>query len=339
MLKILADERLPHLQQLFPKPFSVTTYQTDSELQSLIDFYDILICRSTLRIDASLLSNSPIQCVATASSGTCHIDLDYLNANHINLFDAKGCNAHAVADYVTSTLAWLEKNVALQGKRSGVIGLGEVGTRVMGRLQSAGYDVTCYDPYRHHHDFQALSGCDVLCIHPNLHQLPPYPSVDLINGDFLSKLKPNVALINASRGGIVNEVDLLNTKTPIYYCTDVFWREPNINSDIIAFATLCTPHIAGHSIEAKHNAMISLSVQLHTHFNLPSPIELKQSSDLTPYFQGNKPWQEVVLSRYNPYAETHVLKNTLNKANAFLTQRQKHIHRHDFAFYDQSCYN
>lgn len=334
MLKILADERLPHLHQLFPKPFSITTYKTDSELQSLIGSCDILICRSTLRIDALLLANSPIQCVATASSGTCHIDLDYLNAHHISLFDAKGCNAPAVADYVTSTLAWLEKNVVLQGKRAGVIGVGEVGTRVMGRLQSAGYDVVCYDPYKHHPNFQALSDCDVLCIHPNLHQLPPYPSLNLINGDFLSKLKPNVALINASRGGIVNEADLLNTKKPIHYCTDVFLQEPDINSDIIAFATLCTPHIAGHSIEAKRNSMISLSVQLHTHFNLSPLTELKQSSDLTPYFQGKAPWQEVVLSHYNPYADTHVLKNTPNKTTAFLTQRQMHMNRHDFAYYD-----
>lgn len=337
MLRILADERLPHLHQLFPKPFSITTYKTNSELKSLISSYDILICRSTSRIDALLLANSPIQCVATASSGTCHIDLDYLNSKQISLFDAKGCNAPAVADYVTATLAWLEKNIKIQGKQAGVIGVGEVGTRVMGRLQSAGYDVICYDPYKNQHNFQALSDCDILCIHPNLHQLPPYPSLNLLNSAFLSSLKPNVVLINASRGGIVNETDLLRVKKPIYYCTDVFLQEPNINPDIVKFATLCTPHIAGHSIEAKDNSMISLSVQLHTHFNLSSPTELKQSSDLTPYFQSNTPWQEIVLDRYNPYTETQALKDAPNKASVFLTLRQTHIHRHDFAYYDQLC--
>lgn len=338
-MNILADESLPYLSQLFPKPFRITTYKTRQDLQSLLPSHDVLICRSTLKVNASLLANSHLQCVATASSGTDHIDLNYLNSNRIILFDAKGCNAPAVADYVTATIAWLEKNVTLAGKQAGVIGVGEVGSRVAGRLRSAGYDVACYDPYKQHFNAEALTHCDVLCIHPNLHQTAPFPSVNLINAEFLSQLKPRVALINASRGGVVNETDLLNAQKPIYYCTDVFLQEPEINPDIIALSTLCTPHIAGHSIEAKHNAMIQLSIQLHTHFNLSPPIELKQRIDLTPYFNDDIPWQDVILERYNPYEDTYRLKNSINKTDAFLTQRHAHTHRHDFAYYDQPCYN
>ncbi len=343
-MKILADADLPYLSQLFPKPFEITTYRTHAALQSLLPSHDVLLCRSTLRVNEALLTDSRIQCVATPSSGTCHIDKTYLQSHQIQLFDAKGCNAQAVADYVTSTIAWLEKNVTMRRKLAGVIGVGEVGSQVAGRLRSAGYDVIGYDPYQtmanplyERCSFQALAQCDVLCIHANLHNLDPYPSFNLINADFISQLKPGVVLINASRGGIVNEDDLLNTATPIHYCTDVFIGEPDINPRIVEFATLCTPHIAGHSIEAKHNAIIQLSVHLHSLLNLKPPYGLKDRVAEDSVIS-NTLWRDIVLKRYNPYHETISLKKEFDKEKTFIIQRQLHTTRHDFAYYDQLCY-
>lgn len=337
-MNILADDRLPDLDELFPKPFTVTTYKTDSELAAMLPYSDILLCRSTLKVSAELLANCKLQCVGTASSGTDHIDIKYLKSANIAFFDAKGSNASAVADYVTATLAWLEIHKGITGKKAGVIGVGEVGMRVIKRLQTAGYDVVCYDPYRQHGNKEVLMDCDVLCIHPNLHQTAPYPSHNLINADFLKQLKLHVSLINAARGGIVNETDLLQAPIPIQYCTDVYLNEPAINPSVINFATLCTPHIAGHSIEAKRRAMIQLSIQLHAHFNLSSPVQLTSTSDSTHYFNALNPWHEIVLSRYNPEEETKQLKQNPDKTEIFLKLRRQHIHRHDFAYYDQLCY-
>lgn len=337
MIKILADATLPHLSRCFPKPFEITPYTTYGELQAYLPQHDILLCRSTLRVNAALLANTRIQCVATASSGTDHIDHDDLHAQHIRVFDAKGSNAHAVADYVTSTLAWLEMHQKLTKKRAGLIGAGAVGTQVLNRLTSTGYDVSIYDPYKtstdglpHAHSLSALSQCDVLCIHANLHHHTPYPSLNLINAAFLSTLKPGVAIINASRGSIVNEVDLLNTQHLIHYCTDVFMGEPDINPDIVNYATLCTPHIAGHSIEAKRDAIIQLSQQLHTYFDLPTPVHLTSAVATLPDFMKMRTWQKHALSLYHPGEDTRILKTQHDKKAAFITQRNAHHYRHNF---------
>jgi erythronate-4-phosphate dehydrogenase len=337
LMNIIADATLPNLIELFPRPFKISTYSSHEVLHKMLPFHDALICRSTLQVDATLLANSQIQCVATASSGIDHIDTSYLNLHDIKLFDAKGSNANAVADYVTSTLAWLEQRQLLTGHKAGVIGVGEVGSQVIERLHLAGYHVFCFDPYKdpaskpiNNAKFQALLDCDVLCIHANLHQEMPWPSLNLINADVMSKLKAGVTIINASRGGIVNETDLLTTKTKIQYCTDVYCGEPNINPDIVDFATLCTPHIAGHSIEAKLKAMTLLSSQLHRHFGIQK-IDIHPSDTKKSEVNLKKPWHTEVLHRYNPYDDTARLKHSGHKRETFLTLRKAHTFRHDFS--------
>ena len=287
-MRLLADSTLQNLPALFPSPFKLTLYHTQRELQSLLPTNDILLCRSTLKITAQLLAGSPIQCVATASSGIDHIDSTYLNEHGIKLFDAKGCNANAVADYIVATLAFLYKNSLLIGKKAGVIGIGEVGSQVVTRLRTIGFDVVCYDPLReivdHSYPYRSLnelSTCDLLCVHANLHTSSPYPSSKLLNADFLAQLQPGTTIINAARGGIVDEDALLTTAKPITYCTDVYTNEPMINSNIINFATLCTPHIAGHSIEAKIGAVLKLSQHLHHFYGFPLPTAKRSTQTIT----------------------------------------------------------
>ena len=226
------------------------------------------------------------------------------------------------------------------GTLAGVIGVGEVGSRVVKRLHAAGLNVICFDPLKaqqdKHHQYVSLDDltqCDVLCIHPNLHESPPFPSKHLLNADFLSKLKSNVIIINASRGGIIDEDALLTTNKPIIYCTDVYCEEPTINPRIIDFATLCTPHIAGHSIEAKQAAVVQISQQLHHHYGLPIPIFHSPIAPVSSNHYSDTTWQDLVLRLYNPLVETHILKTAADKKNAFLTQRQAHQHRHDFNCY------
>lgn len=340
-MKILADAALQDIGALFPKPFSITRYQTLEELRPLLASHTILICRSALPVNAALLAGSAIQCVATASSGIDHIDTDYLQKNNIHLFDAKGCNANAVADYVTATLEWLEKKHLVRGQQAGVIGVGAIGSQVVQRLFCRGYDVKRYDPDQalSEQSLSALSESDVLCIHANLHQQAPFPSRNLIQADFLSTLKPGVVIINASRGGIVNEADLLQVTYPLHYCTDVFLNEPNINPQVVDFATLCTPHIAGHSIEAKQNAVKMLSTKLHDHFGLRHRFtkntcivtgDAKQFRDLNVVIARNNEWQNTILDHYNPEEDSLILKQATCKKTAFIAQRQAHTHRHDF---------
>ncbi len=334
-IKILADATLPCLTDSFPKPFALTRYDSHEQIPSLLTDHTVLLCRSTLRVNATLLSKSTVECVATASSGVDHIDEAYLNQQDIALFDAKGSNAPAVADYVVATLSALHRLNKPIGPLAGVIGVGEVGSRVVVRLEAAGFKVICYDPFKDPNDTRyrystlaRLADCDLLCLHPNLHESQPFPSKHFVNASFLNQLKSGVVIMNASRGDIVDEAALLASEKPIIYCTDVYSREPEINPHIIDFATLCTPHIAGHSIEAKQAAVVQLSQKIHRHYGLTSPY-LERSTPIHPVLPQSH-WQDWVLSRYNPMDETEQLKIAIDKTSAFIALRKAHVFRHDF---------
>jgi erythronate-4-phosphate dehydrogenase len=330
-VKILADASLPYLDDLFGEPFKLTYYSTIEMLQAELPHQDILLCRSTLKVTPDLLKNTRISCVATASSGIDHIHTSYLNTQNITLFDAKGCNAESVADYVLATLAYLNLHHYLSGKKVGVMGAGEVGMRVIKRLASLNFEVLAYDPFKLNFkscSFEAFQACDILCIHANLHDTAPHPTKNSLDAHFLSRLTPNVIIINAARGGILDEEALLNTKKNIIYCTDVYQNEPEINPAIIQHATLCTPHIAGHSIEAKYNAVQHLSQKLHEHFNLEPP-KLVQNTKPMPS-TSYETWDALALSLYHPMIETQQLKKAAHCSTAFLNLRQAHQYRHDF---------
>ncbi|WP_133129574.1 4-phosphoerythronate dehydrogenase [Legionella yabuuchiae] len=338
-MNVLADASLPRLDELFAQSFHLRTYDSEQELNALINECDVLICRSTLKVNHDLLHHSPVQYVGTASSGIDHLDTNYLAERGIRWFDAKGANAHAVADYVVSSIAYLQKRYLLHDVKAGVIGFGEVGSRVYARLQALGFEVLCVDPIKAtrnkaltFHELQALKSCSLITIHPNFHTNPPYPSNNLINAEFINSLQANTVIINASRGGIVNEQALLNSKNPVIYCTDVFEHEPEINPQVVDYATLCTPHIAGHSLEAKQNAVIRLSQQLHTALGLDFDVVSLEDKKPLPC-QADTTWQDCVLTLYNPIHETNALKQATNKKEAFLSLRKAHQCRHDFKGY------
>jgi erythronate-4-phosphate dehydrogenase len=345
-MKILADSSLPGLEEAFPKPFALTQYTHQDELPTLLANQDVLLCRATLKVNQHLLNNHSLKFVATASSGTDHLDHSYLKKQQIKIIDAKGCNAVSVADYVAASLAFLDQHHLITGNKAGIIGMGQVGTKVFNRLDALKFQVKTYDPPKAELDkqFQScelnrLFDCDILCIHAELHDTTPHPSRNLINQDFLNKLKPGCIIINASRGGIINEEELIHAHQSLIYCTDVYLNEPDINKHIIEKATLCTPHIAGHSLEAKYNAVALVSKQLHQMMSLPIPEFTKPKFLMDAELIKSKSWQDLVLSIYNPAIETRYLKEAENLQSAFLTLRKNHQFRHDFSIYSNLLNN
>lgn len=339
-MNILADASLPGLHEAFPKPFVLSLYTHPDEIPLLLDNQDILLCRATLKVNHSLLKDHQLKFVATASSGTDHLDHTYLKSRAIKIIDAKGCNAVSVADYVVSSIAYLNQQKLIKGTTAGIIGVGQVGTKVFRRLDALNFKIYTYDPLKAERDkhflsceLDQLSECDLLCIHAELHRSPPHPSYDLINHEFLNQLKPGCVIINASRGGIVNEHALVNSRQPLVYCTDVYNNEPAIDQRIIEKATLCTPHIAGHSLEAKFTAVALVSEQLHKLVKLPIPVFAKPELSKESTFNRGKSWQELILSLYNPSIETRELKEADDKESAFKLLRKQHQYRHDFSIY------
>ncbi|MBA2655578.1 MAG: 4-phosphoerythronate dehydrogenase [Tatlockia sp.] len=340
-MKILADASLPGLLHAFPKPFKLSLYQNIPELVSRLAGQEILLCRASLKVNQALLGqhSQTLRFIATASSGSDHIDEDYLKANAIKLIDAKGSNARAVADYVIATLAYLQTYKNISCVKAGVIGLGEVGLKVAKRLKAIGMNVLYNDPLKAESDINFLNSpiedlidCDLICLHPSLHDNPPFPSRNLIDKILLNRLKPGAVMINASRGDIVNEDLILNQNNKLIYCTDVYSNEPSINKKIVEWATICTPHIAGHSVEAKFTAVAMISETLHRHLNLKPPARefplIKE-----PSVSLSSGWQDLVLSLYNPFTETQLLKSATNLELSFKSLRLAHQNRHDFCNY------
>ncbi len=338
---ILADASLPHLASLFNPFFSLTLYHNEDELKNNIRSHDILLCRTTQRIDASLLEGARLQCIASASSGTDHIDHAFLQKQEINLFDAKGCNATAVVDYILSSMAYLRLFHGITGRRIGIMGVGYVGRELARRLNAIDFDVRCFDPLRaqRDHTFKSctlddLTHCDFISVHANLHLDPPFPSWHLLNAERIQALRPKV-ILNASRGQIVDETALLEASCNLLYCTDVYTDEPRINPLIIERATLCTPHIAGHSLEAKHNAVRIISEKLHQHYGIPLPKTARQAQPNLPcpLHLPRGTWEETLLHLYNPLHETEQLKKAASPQDIFLPLRQAHQTRHDLTCY------
>jgi erythronate-4-phosphate dehydrogenase len=335
-MNILADVSLPGLDSAFPQPFHLTLYSHPDEIPFLLKSQQILLCRSTLKVDEHLLGASPkLAMVATASSGRDHLDEQFLKTKGIQIIDARGANARSVADYVLACIAYLDKTNILKGKQLGIIGFGFVGQAVSIQMQALGFKVLHYDPpkaaaERHFKSatLTALTACDLLCIHASLHQDPPYPSQDLLNQTFLSSLSKGTVIINASRGGILHEEALLTVGKHLVYCTDVYLNEPDIDPRIIKRAFLCTPHIAGHSIEAKFGAIALISQKLHRLLHL-TPVVCETPKPIPPQATVDLPWQDQVLAQYHPLHETNLLKNAANTMQAFLQIRALHQNRHN----------
>lgn len=341
-MNILADASLPGLQQAFPPPFNLSLYRTRDELSQALPHQDILLCRSTLKVDQSLLKNIHLKFVATASSGTDHIDKHYLSGHNITLIDAKGCNASAVADYVVSCLSYIKQQGLLQGKKAAIIGIGKVGSQVYQRLNALDFDIYPYDPLQPQYkdcSIQSVFDCNLICIHAELHYNPPHPSFNLINGDFINQLSRGCILINAARGGIVDEAALLESNRNLIYCTDVYLNEPHINDALINHSLIATPHIAGHSLEAKYLAVAMVSEQLHRTLNLPVPEFAAPEKPIIKTFDDRLNWEKQILSIYNPMIETNQLKQAHDKPLMFQQLRKKHQTRHTFSTYFEAIDN
>lgn len=338
-MNILADGSLPGLREAFPTPFKITQYTHNKEVSALLPKHDILLCRASLKVNQTLLQSNSLRYVATASSGSDNLDHIFLQSQGIVSIDAKGCNAKSVADYIMSCLAYLDKQYAIENKKIGIIGLGHVGTIVYKRLKALGFELLTFDPLKalQETNFKSckqeeLYNCDLLCVHAELHHRNCHPSNNLINHDFLSQLKPGCIIINAARGGIIDENALLKALPNLVYCTDVYLNEPHINQEIIKQALLCTPHIAGHSIEAKYTAVSMISEKIHHLLNLPLPLCAPPQKPTLLETHYNS-WQELALALYNPIYETQLLKQASDSKSAFLTLRKEHTYRHNFTAY------
>ncbi len=257
-MKIVADENIPYVRELFG-PLGETVLRPGREINATdLSGANILLVRSVTPVNESLLQRSRVEFVGTCTIGCDHLDADFLHANNIDFASAPGCNANAVVQYVISVITHLGELTS--GKSVVVVGGGNVGSRVYKMLSSLGFSCRCVDPFLDKRsgldlvEFSAVYDADIVCLHAPYTEKGEHPTKHMFTFEQLSKLKHDVLLINAGRGGVIDNHALLEYKSSnpaMRVVLDVWENEPDINADLLACVSLGTPHIAGYSFEGR----------------------------------------------------------------------------------------
>ncbi|MEK9649501.1 MAG: 4-phosphoerythronate dehydrogenase [Gammaproteobacteria bacterium] len=259
-MHLAADRAIPDLElnllKLFDKQeFNITYFQGDEFSYLDQKDIDILLIRSTTKINETTLNNHSIKFIGSVTSGIDHLDINFLKQIGIEWGHAPGCNAWSVVHYVMSALEVIySQGLGTIGNGVGIVGYGNIGSRLASVLKALRIPYSVFDPFVFSSSSQSIKDAlchDVVTLHVPLSYTGNFPTYHLINRKELEELKFKT-LINTSRGGVINE-SILNEFSSINLILDVWEQEPVIEERFFRESFLYTPHIAGYSIDGKNN--------------------------------------------------------------------------------------
>lgn len=268
-MKVVADETISYATEAFGQ-FGHVTLMPGREIDRLaVRDADLLFVRSRTKINAALLEGTAVRFVGSGVIGLDHVDLDYLRKRRIAFAYAPGCNANSVSEYVVTAILELASRGQwrIQGKTLGVIGVGNVGSRVVEKAKALGMHVLENDPPRARASgdprflpLDAIFEADIITLHVPLTREGPDATYHMVNRNFLSRMKPGSILINTSRGAVTDGDALLEAlKGRLGACVlDVWPGEPNLNPELVRAVDIATPHIAGYSFDGKVNGTVMI---------------------------------------------------------------------------------
>ncbi len=284
-MKIVIDRNIPFVAAPLASLGEVVALPGAGITSADVRDADILLTRTRTRCDASLLEGSRCRFVGTATIGTDHIDLDYCRSHGITAVNAPGCNAPAVAQWVLAAArAHLGEGESLAGKTLGVIGAGNVGSILIRWAEGLGMRVLVNDPPLEEkgcgkYNFSALDDitreADIISVHTPLTKRGPHPTYHLLGRDFISRLGRRPLVLNAARGPVADTEALkdgLREGLISAVGIDCWEGEPQIDRELLAMATIATPHIAGYSRQGKIRASEMVLSALSHHLGLAHPL-------------------------------------------------------------------
>ena len=307
-MKLMVDDAVWGFNKIFSEFGEVVTLPgRDISRESLLDC-DMLIVRSRTQVNQELLEGTKISFVGSTVAGLDHIDESYLYKNNIAFSSAQGCNANAVAEYVISALANLAHDYCfnLTEKSLGIIGVGNVGRRLNFKARQLGMTTLLNDPPREEKEradgyvsLENALSADIVTFHTPLTNNGPYRTHNLLGSQNFNLITEDTILINAARGGIIDEAiwETINTKANIIDCWE---NEPSINRTLQKSAYWSTPHIAGHSIDAKFMGSFMIYKELCEFTQKPMNSEV-----------------ETLINRESMVIEEKTLHATLNSIYSF----------------------
>ncbi len=356
-LKIVADEKILQVSEAFSTIGKVVKKSGNEITASDLENADALLTRTTTKVHKKLLEHSAVKFVASATAGTDHIDLDYLSDKGIGFTSAPGCNSVAVGEYVVNALLRLaaKKSIDLSGKTLGIIGAGHAGSALKRIANCLGIQCLLNDPplsdISDRTDLipldDLIAESDIISLHVPLTHTGLYPTYHLIDRDCLAAMKPNSILVNSSRGGVIDELELENHSCKFDgIILDVWEGEPAISLKSLAIADIATPHIAGYSLDGKFKATEIIYRETCSYFDLtPTWISPRQSKSTSPVIdlQGKKlPLEQVLTITYNIFADDKRLRKVSVAAdpiNYFRSLRGEYDFRQEFSNFQLTNYS
>lgn len=358
-MKILVDENMPYAHDLFSRLGEVRAVPGRPIPVAELNDADALMVRSVTKVNGDLLRDTPVKFVGTATAGTDHIDEHYLRQAGVAFSAAPGCNAIAVVEYVFSALLALAERdgFMLTDRTVGIVGVGNVGSRLQTRLNALGIKTLLCDPPRadrgdneRFHSLNVLvEEADILTFHTPLYVDGPYKTLHLADESLLSRLKPGAILINACRGEVVDNSALLNCLRQgqeLSTVLDVWEPEPDLNVDLLALADIGTAHIAGYTLEGKARGTTQVFEAFSQFIGTPQPVPLESllpPADISQVTLSG-PLSQTGLKRlvhlvYDVRRDDALLRAVAGKAGEFDKLRKHYAERREWSSLCVQCDN
>jgi erythronate-4-phosphate dehydrogenase len=277
-VKIVVDTKIPFIHGILEQ-YATVVYREGREISrtDLLDT-DALIIRTRTKCNKALLEGTGVKFIASATIGFDHIDTAYCDGHKITWANAAGCNSSSVHQYIAAALSHLAetRGITLRGTTIGIVGVGNVGSKVERLSRALGMNVLLNDPPRERNEgagaFVSLDAiveeADVITFHVPLNREGTDKTIHMADERLFARLRKNQIIINSSRGEVVKTSALrlaINNRTIAACILDVWEHEPEIDLELLSLAAIGTPHIAGYSADGKANGT-SMSVQALSRF-------------------------------------------------------------------------
>jgi erythronate-4-phosphate dehydrogenase len=282
MIKIIADDKIPFLRGVL-EPYAVIKYLPGRQIDwELLPDAEALLIRTRTKCTKSLLKDTRVRFIGTATIGFDHIDTRFCDSHGIKWTNAPGCNSSSVQQYIAAALLKmsLDFRFSLKDKTLGIIGVGNVGSKVEKLAKALGMRVLLNDPPRAKKEGEklfvdletVLRESDIVTLHVPLNIVGEDKTYHFINEKTIKKMKKGVWFINSSRGEVAETSAVkkaLDTGRFSGAVIDVWENEPDLDIELMHKTFIATPHIAGYSTDGKANGTAMIVNALAGFFKLP----------------------------------------------------------------------
>ncbi len=264
--------------------FIDASQELKDKLLTMVGEYDVAITRSSTDVDQKFIdAATSLKAVVRAGVGVDNVDIDGCSKNGIIVMNVPTANTIAAVELTMAHMLscarsfpnannhlkhdriWKREKwygIELKDKKLGVIGFGNIGSRVGKRALAFEMDVIAYDPYidpskatdvgaKYTKDFNDILACDFITIHTPKN----VETIDMIGAAEIAKMKEGVRLINCARGGLYNEdalYDGIKSGKVGYAGIDVFIKEPAIDNKLLDLENISvTPHLGANTRESQ----------------------------------------------------------------------------------------